>query len=362
MFTSSLAGKSDSGPAESQSHRSYFYVGGRYVDDDNGDGQHVMTGQMYVEQLLPVGGVKHPWPLVFIHGAGQTGTNFLNTPDGRKGWASWLLDQGYIVYLLDQTCRGRSPYHPSSGSTIVYPAELAEKRWTACHNFLLWPEASLHTQWPGSGRIGDPIFDSYYASMVPSLSDYGAEQTFMRAAGISLLDCIGPAILITHSQGGTHGWLWADARPKLVKAIVAIEPAGPPFQSTIVKGPNAKPYGITDVPLRYDPPADSTLNNTGPLRTQSFSTNKGRTCILQQEPARKLTNLLNIPVLLETGEASSHAAYDEFTVQFLRQAGVNVEHLRLADKEIHGNGHLQYLELNNLEIIELLEKWIAAIV
>ena len=71
---SSSAGKSDSGPAESQSHRSYFYVGGQYVDDDRGDAQHLLTGQMYVEQLLPVGGVKHPWPLVFIHGAGQTGT------------------------------------------------------------------------------------------------------------------------------------------------------------------------------------------------------------------------------------------------------------------------------------------------
>ena len=184
----------------------------------------------------------------------------------------------------------------------------------------------------------------------------------MRSAGMKLLDRIGPAILITHSQGGTHGWLWADARPKLVKAIVAIEPAGPPFQSTITKDANSKPYGITDVPLSYDPPSDATLEYTGPLRTQTFSSINGRTYILQQEPARKLMNLLKIPVLLETGEASAHAAYDEFTVRFLRQAGVNVEHLRLADNEIRGNGHLQFLEMNNLEIIELLEKWIAAIV
>lgn len=287
--------------------------------------------------------------------------NFLNTPEGRKGWASWLLDQGYIVYLLDQTCRGRSSYHPSSGSTIIYPAELAEKRWTACHEYLLWPEAALHTQWPGSGRIGDPIFDSYYASIVPSLTDYSTEQALMRAAGTCLLDRIGPVILITHSQGGTHGWLWADARPNLVKAIVAIEPAGPPFQSTIVKDPTVKPYGITDVPLSYDPPVYQTQDGR-PLQTQEHLNANGRKYILQQEPARRLTNLLKIPVLLETGEASSHAAYDEFTVRFLRQAGVNVEHLKLADRGIHGNGHLQFLETNNLEIIELLEKWIAIIV
>lgn len=287
--------------------------------------------------------------------------NFLNTPDGRKGWASWLLDKGYIVYLLDQTCRGRSSYHPSNGGTVTYPAELAEKRWTACREYLLWPEAALHTQWPGSGRIGDPIFDAYYASMVPSLKDYGAEQFLMQAAGACLLDRIGAAILITHSQGGTHGWLWADARPELVKAIVAIEPAGPPFQSTIIKRPTVKPYGITDVPLMFDPPADQVLDNGKPLQTQEHLDAKGTTYILQQEPARKLHNLRMIPVLLETGEASSHAAYDEYTVRFLKQAGVSVKHLRLAKEGIRGNGHLQFLEKNNIEIINLLEAWITGI-
>lgn len=44
------------------------------MDDGKGNGEHVMRSQMYVEKLIPVGGVKHPWPLVFIQGAGQTGT------------------------------------------------------------------------------------------------------------------------------------------------------------------------------------------------------------------------------------------------------------------------------------------------
>jgi pimeloyl-ACP methyl ester carboxylesterase len=43
----------------------------------------------------------------------------------------------------------------------------------------------------------------------------------------ALLDRIGPAIILTHSQSGPFGWLIADARPKLVKAVVAVEPAGP---------------------------------------------------------------------------------------------------------------------------------------
>lgn len=180
----------------------------------------------------------------------------------------------------------------------------------------------------------------------------------MQMTGKVLLDRIGPAILITHSQGGTHGWLWADAQPELVKAIVAIEPSGPPFQSTIIKDSIVKQYGITDIQLKYDPP----IKYDGrPLRVQKHLAATGETYMLQQEPPARLINLLNIPVLLETGEASSHASYDGFTVQFLRQAGVNVEHLKLAEKGIRGNGHLQFLERNNLEIIELLENWIRAI-
>ena len=45
---------------------------------------------------------------------------------------------------------------------------------------------------------------------------------------MALLDKIGPAILLTHSQSGAFGWPVADARPDLVKAIVAVEPNGPP--------------------------------------------------------------------------------------------------------------------------------------
>ena len=44
------------------------------MDAESGDGQRIFTGQIYVEQLMPTDGVKHPLPIVFIQGAGQTGT------------------------------------------------------------------------------------------------------------------------------------------------------------------------------------------------------------------------------------------------------------------------------------------------
>jgi hypothetical protein len=56
----------------------------------------------------------------------------------------------------------------------------------------------------------------------PSLASFPRQQELNRDAGSALLDRIGPAILLT-SQSGTFGWLVADARPLLLKAIVAME-------------------------------------------------------------------------------------------------------------------------------------------
>ena len=176
----------------------------------------------------------------------------------------------------------------------------------------------------------------------------------MQMTGKVLLDRIGPAILITHSSRDTHGWSWADAQPEPVKAIVAIEPSGSPFQSNIIKDSMVKQYDITDIQLNYDPPVK---NDGRPLRVQKHLAANGATYMSPQEPRARLINLLDIPVLFEIGEASTHASYDEFTVKFLREAGVNVEHLKLGEKGIRGNGHLQFLKRNNLETIELLEKW-----
>src|SRR6478672_13406861 len=63
--------------------RGYFYVGGKYVGEP---GKEIMQGQIYVEVLAPKA-QKRPYPLVLIHGAAQTATNWMGTPDGRKGWA-----------------------------------------------------------------------------------------------------------------------------------------------------------------------------------------------------------------------------------------------------------------------------------
>src|SRR5256884_2522382 len=84
----------------------YFFVGGKYSTVKD---QQVMSGQLYVEFQIP-SKQTHEWPIVMVHGGGQSGTNFTGTPDGREGWAQYLLRQGYAVYVVDQPGRGRSAY------------------------------------------------------------------------------------------------------------------------------------------------------------------------------------------------------------------------------------------------------------
>ena len=106
---------------------------------------------------------------------------------------------------------------------------LRERRFAAPERYNDWPQARLHTQWPGKGAPGDPIFDQFLASQMPGIPDFTLQQVLNRDEILALLEKTGPAILLTHSQSGPFGWPVADARPDLVKAILAVEPNGPPF-------------------------------------------------------------------------------------------------------------------------------------
>jgi pimeloyl-ACP methyl ester carboxylesterase len=336
----------------------YFFVGGRIDRSIEGS---PMVGQMYVEYQIPEK-VEHPYPVVMIHGGSQTGTNFTGTPDGREGWAQHFLRKGYAVYVVDQVARGRAA-HWSNVHGAVTPPRLSfvEQRFVAPERFKLWPQAHLHTQWPGAGEPGDPTFDQFYASQVPSVADFAKQQELNRDAGIALLDRIGPAVLLTHSQSGSFGWPIADARPNLVKAIVAVEPSGPPVHDVEFKGApdwfadaaKTKLSGLGEVPLTYDPPGAPEF-----VREEQPDAPDLVRCWTQKGPGRQLKNLKNVPVLVVMSEASYHASYDHCTVKYLRAAGVNTTFIRLADGNIRGNGHMMMLEKNNEQIAAAMMNWL----
>jgi pimeloyl-ACP methyl ester carboxylesterase len=341
-----------------------FSIPGRYIEVDK---QTVMVGQMFVQYQIPKTRTR-PYPVVMIHGGGQTASNFLSTPDGRRGWADDFVANGYAVYVVDQSGRGRSGFFGDTYGTTRKPSVgNVEQRFTAPERKGLWPQASLHTQWPGSGAQGDATFDTFYASQVETIGDEGLIEEMNREAGAKLLDRIGPAILLTHSQAGVIGWSVADARPHLVKGILAIEPSGPPIRETVAKGaPDyfedgavARPWGVTRGKIAYDPPAQT----PGDLKLERQQEPDGAglvRCFLQAEPARQIPNLRGIPILILTSESSYHAPYDHCTAKYLDQAGVKNSFVRLADHGIRGNGHMMMLEKNNLEIAAFIRGWEAA--
>ena len=345
-------------------HQGYFFVGGKYSTVKD---QQVMSGQLYVEFQIP-SKQTHDWPIVMIHGGGQSGTNFTGTPDGREGWAQYFLRQGYAVYVVDQPGRGRAAYLADLYGGVTPPSlDNVQRRFVAPERYRLWPQARLHTQWPGTGAPGDAVFDQFYASQLPSIQDFTLQQVLNRDAIVALLDRIGPAIVLTHSQSGAFGWPVADRRPDLVKAIVAVEPNGPPFfDITNVPAPEwfrdsatqTRPWGVTAVPLSYAPPANNT-SDLAILRQEKPDAPDLTKCWLQKSPARQLPNLQKIPILIMTAEASYHAPYDHCTVKYLEQAGVHSTWIKLADIGIHGNGHMMMLEKNNLDIAAVISTWLS---
>ncbi|RFU25719.1 hypothetical protein B7463_g10618, partial [Scytalidium lignicola] len=251
--------------------------------------------------------------------------NWLNKPDGGRGWASLFLERGYRVYIVDSNMRGRSPDLDNNNELRKPSIEFVEMAFTAGLFLDVWVI---------------PIFGAYYASVVPSLANREYQQATLQKAGAALLDRIG------HS------------RPALVHAVVALELAGPLFEGKVLllKG-FVRPYGLTTILITYSPPVTDPVKDLV-RQTINPSQHDQLPLSIQAEdpPSRQLVNFLDTPVLLVTAEASYHAPYDWATVVYLRQAGVKkTEHLVLVDRGIRGNGHMFFMEKNSDEIALLID-------
>ena len=264
---------------------------------------------MFVQYLKPAE-IRHPFPVVLVHGGGGQMLHYMGPGGGRAGWAHYYAQNGYKVYLIDRPGHGRAPYHPdalgSIGPSVPYAAITADTLRSA---------TGPHKQWPGPGDVGDPLVDQLMAAANAAPQDNAMAQMLWASRGAELLDRIGPAIVQVHSAGGPFGWLVANERPRLVKAIINVEGAGMPLtQST--DGPEA-----------------------------------------QSEPAKKLKNLQGIPIACVTAERSGRTQSGA-VVGMLKLAGCDAEDFQLKDKGILGNGHFMMLENNRKQVFEALQTWI----
>lgn len=343
----------------------HFYVGGHYVGES---GKETMDGAMYVEVWVPKN-IRHPYPILFITGGGGQGAySLLQTPDGRPGWAYDFVRQGYTVYMMDYPGQGRSAYVPGLDGNLIPPRSgpLMEEVWSggrpASSQASSWPQAKKYTQWPSDapnkGKMGDPVFDYFAKTELPAVASPNQEKRTADAL-VQLADMIAqPVILILNSGAAAAGWQVADARPKLVKGIVAVEPVAPPIENAErgATGPG-RIWGLTNLLVHYDPPINE-ASELQTIRQEKPDAPDLLPCWVQKEPAHRLVNLQAIPVLDVSGEASYHRPYAHCVAKWLNQAGVKTTFVKLEDVGLTGNGHQMMSEKNSAGIAKYLQGWI----
>lgn len=310
------------------SRRGHFWVPGERVIIE---GKTFQRGPMFAAWEAPEP-VTQPYPVVLVHGGILQGTEWLDTPDGRPGWAQRLVEAGYAVLVVDRPGHGRSPYHPDIIGPPGPPFSYERARE------VYFPTGG-DTQWPFDPADAD-AYDAFIAPYGPMPADLAASQDMDADRLARLLDRIGPAVVMTHSASGPDGWLVADRRPGLVMAIVSIEPMGPPFGKT--PGIGSLDWGLTAMPVTYDPP----------LATAE--------AVRAADPATlRMPALAGLPVAVVTGETSSFAKLGPAIVDFLVTAGAAAEQLHLPDHGVHGNGHGLIYEKNSDEALAPVLRWLA---
>ena len=182
-----------------------FAFGGTVVTGDDGDTYHGDHG--YVQFQIPRN--TRQYPLVMWHGGGQFSKTYETTPDGRDGYQNIFLRKGFATYIIDQPGRGRAGR--STVAATIPEAEPSESNLFTIFRLGIWTPPDPPMFFPGVQFPQDPdAIDQYFRQVTPDtgapgggVSGVGHGATVATDAVATLLDRIGPAILITHSASRT---------------------------------------------------------------------------------------------------------------------------------------------------------------
>lgn len=156
----------------------------------------------------------HKYPIVMLHGAGQSSRTWESTPDGREGFQNIFLRRGFSTYIVDQPRRGDAGRTTVEGTVTPKPDE---QMWFNQFRVGVWPDYFKGVQFSHDKEA----LNQYFRQMTPNTGPF--DVNVISDAMSAVVDKSGPAILFTHSQGGGPGWYTAMKNNK-VKAIVAFEP------------------------------------------------------------------------------------------------------------------------------------------
>lgn len=263
--------------------------------------------QAYVQYFIPERNPAKP-PIILIHGGGQTGSVWENTPDGRKGWLHYLLELGYPCYILDNVERGRSGWcsipNVWQGTPELRPSQES------------WDLFRMGQSENFSSRVGFenqkfPVahFDSLLDYTVPRWR-YNSESSI--GAITTLLSKIGKSIIIAHCQSGIFALESLMRLPDLVDSLIVIEPPVLPAHEHI---------------------NDVAINNKNILFVYGD--------FIMEHPFWKENFSL----------AKDLATY-------LKNHGANAKLLHLPETGLKGNSHMMQMDINNQEVLNTILRFL----
>lgn len=304
-----------------------FAVGGTVMTDSLGHTYH--GDHAYVFYQKPADARKYP--LVFAHGVGLFSKTWETTPDGREGFQNIFLRRGFSTYLVDQPRRGNAG---RGTETVTLSPVFDEEVWFNRFRLGVWPDYFEGVQFC---RDKDAL-DQYFRQMTPNVGSTDFE--VYSDAYAALFDKIGPAVFVTHSQGGPVGWRTL-LKTRNIKGIVSYEPGG------------GIPFPEGHVP------------EEGKILTLSRKTEG------IEVPMSDFMAYTEIPIIVYYGdnlpETDERPELYEWTrrlhlmrkwAQMLNELGGDVTVVHLPEAGLHGNTHFPFSDLNNLEVADLLSAWL----
>ena len=313
-----------------------FAVGGTVITNSgtfdpvtmSPEGQTFHGDHAYVFYQIPVNARK--LPLVLWHGYGQFSKTWETTPDGREGYQNIFLHRGFGVYLIDQPRRGDAG---RSTQPITLSPVPDEQKWFDIFRVGIWPDF-----FPGVQFSRDPkALEQYFRQMTPDTGPIDIDVNSNAVA--ALFEKIGPGILVTHSHSGGMGWRTVMKSPN-IRAVVSYEPG-----SNFVF-----PEGEVPPPK---PSSGGTLEAVG-------------------IPLSDFMKLTKIPIVIYYGDyipekPSANPGQDMWRIRLemarlwrdaVNRRGGDVTVVHLPEIGIRGNTHFPFSDLNNLEIADLLSRWL----
>ena len=304
-----------------------FFVNGRKIQSEH-PGASLVTGrqppgsiivnQMYVHYRIPAD--RKGVPVVMVHGSGHTGMTYETTPDGREGWATYFVRKGHPVYVVDHAGRGRSGFDPTPvnavGDKAAPPEKMPslflgtiERSWANFRFGPEYPKTFPNVQFP------IPQMEQYLAQLVPNtevtLAGVGRNTVEALAA---LLDKIGPAVIMVHSQSGVYGLDVVRLRPNLVRALVSVEGGCETVTPKDIETPFVK------VPM---------VSVWGDNSKGAWGVNGDK----RRDGCQQAVNLIN-------------------------KGGGKAPFALLPEMGIAGNSHMMMMDKNNLQVADVIQKWI----